>query len=300
MFRLIRRLILVVLTVLLAAVGLTACNSLSRTVTAPQPDTLRIATHNVHYIILSRDTGPWSVGDWMDRRDPLDQTFKALDADVIGFQEMESFQRGGGDTNLALSWLLAQNPGFAAAAVGPYQDFPSTQPILYRTDRLTPIDQGWWFFSDTPDVIYSRTFDGSWPAFASWVSFADQNGERLRVVNVHFEYKSRSNQRKSAALTAERIAPWIAAGERVVLLGDINALSWQQPHRILADAGLRFVPVTGATYHLNRGLNLLGAIDHIALSDGLRAVGDSQVLRQKFGDRWPSDHYPVVVDVQFE
>jgi len=142
---------------------------------ANNPETLRIASYNVHYIIVRQDTGPWSLGDWDRRKGPLDQAFKAIDADIIAFQEMESFAGRGQDSpNLTLDWLLQNNPDYAAAAVGPPSAFPSTQPILYRRDLFEVQSQGWFFFSETPDVIYSRTFNGSFPAFASWAVFVDR------------------------------------------------------------------------------------------------------------------------------
>ena len=68
---------------------------------------------------------------------------------------------------------------------------------------------------------------------------------------------------------------------------------------ILAHMGLEFLDVKGTTYHLNRGLNLFGAIDHIGLSKGVTPVGEPMVLAAKnFEDEWPSDHYPVIADVQ--
>ncbi len=289
-----------IVTAIGIAIGCTTAAPVS--IAPPASDALRVGTYNVHYIILRKQTGAWSVGDWDRRKGPLDQAFKALDADLIGFQEMESFGGGSGtDTNLTLDWLLAQNNGYAAAAVGNPSEFPSTQPILYRTDRLAMVDQGWFFFSDTPDVIYSRTFNGSFPAFASTAQFRDLATDTLfRVVNVHFEYKSRSNRQLSAALVAQRIKPWIDAGDNVILIGDINARHGATTQTILADAGLTFLPVQGATYHLNRGLNLFGAIDHIALSAGGRPIGAPQVIRQRFDGEWPTDHYPVIADVTFD
>jgi hypothetical protein len=143
----------------------------------------------------------------------------------VAFQEMESFRRGSdGGLNLARDFLLERNPGFAAAASGDWREFPSTQPIFYRRDRLRLIDQGWFFFSTTPDVIYSRTFDGSWPAFASWAEFAPLDGGRpFRVVNMHFEYRSGSNRLQSAGLVRDRIRPAIAAGTPTFVVGDLNA-----------------------------------------------------------------------------
>ena len=54
--------------------------------------------------------------------------------------------------------------------------------------------------------------------------------------------------------------------------------------------------MAGATVHFDRGLNLFGAIDHVAHSDGLTPLGAPMVYREKLGEVWPTDHYPVVAD----
>jgi len=289
--------LLVLLTLVACALHVT--HSESETAGAPpEGDALRIATYNVHYIVLNDQTGPWSVGDWDRRKDPMDQAFKAMRADIVAFQEMESFQRGSdGSVNLARDFLAARNPGYGVSATGNWREFPPTQPVFYRRDRLQPVDQGWFFFSDTPEVIYSRTFDGSYPAFASWVHFEDRDsGARFRVVNVHFEYSSRSNRIKSAQLVRDRMSAWIAAGESVFLVGDINALHGARTMDILEEAGVQFDRTPGATYHLNRGLHLFGAIDHLARTRDVALVAGPWVLQRRFGGEWPSDHHPVYAD----
>lgn len=265
---------------------------------SPPPGALRLATYNVHYIITFKETGPWSVGDWERRKGPLDSAFKAINADAIAFQEMESFGgSSGNDVNLVLDWLLAQNPDYAAAAVGDPKAFPSTQPILYRADRLEVLDQGWFFFSETPDQIYSRTFNGSFPAFASWAMFRDlRTGEAFRVVNIHTDYASRTNRLRSVQLVADRITPWAEAGETLFVVGDLNARHGDRAVRILEDAGVTFAPVKGATYHFNRGINLFGAIDHIGSIGPAQLVADPVVIRRRFDGEWPTDHYPVIAD----
>lgn len=267
----------------------------------PRPDgALRIASYNVHYIILSDAEGRWGVGGWEARKEPMAQAVRALGADIVTFQEMESFRRGSdGGVNLARDWLLEELPEYRAAATGDWREFPPTQPIFYRPDVLEPLDQGWFFFSDTPDQIYSRSFDGSWPAFASWATFRDsRSDEDVTVVNVHTDAFSRINRDGAARLIAERMTPWIEAGQRVVLAGDLNALNWMGPVRQLETAGLTFAGVTGSTYHLDRGLNLFGAIDHVAYAN-MRQLGAPMVLRRKFDGVWPSDHYPVAVDLAY-
>ncbi len=267
-------------------------------VQAPGDGVLRIATYNVHYIILNQQTGAWSVGDWERRKGPFDSAFKALQADLVAFQEMESWSRGSdGSVNLTRDFLVERNPAYGVAATGDWRNFPTTQPIFYLKNRLQPIDQGWFFFSDTPDVIYSRTFNGSFPAFASWVQFEDRTtGDRFRVANVHFEYSSRSNKLQSAALVRDRLKPWVDAGETVFLVGDLNALHGARTMEILEEAGVTFDRTPGATYHLNRGVHLIGAIDHLSRTPDVDLVAGPVVVQERFDGAWPSDHHPVYAD----
>lgn len=301
-FRRIGRALLIALAALsLTALGLHVHHSGRTALPAPLPDSLRVATLNVHYIVLSRQSGPWSVGDWEERKASLSAALAAIDADLVAFQEMESFGGGSaGDINLAADYLLAEHRDYAAAATGDYREFPTTQPIFYRPEHLRLIDQGWFFFSDTPDVIYSRSFNGSWPAFASWAEFEPVGGGQVfRAINVHFEYRSRSNRRLSAELVRDRISPIVDAGTPVILLGDINAWHGTRTQRTLAGAGLDFAPVHGATFHFDRGVNLFGPIDHLAATEGVDLVQGPVVVRQKFDGVWPTDHYPVIADYRF-
>lgn len=297
MIRWARRIGLLLAVMFAALGGMIACNSLPQPVQDRPANSLRLATYNVHYIWLGRASGDWSVGDWDRRKGPLQTAFRSLDADIIGFQEMESFGRGMAPANLTLDWLRDQNPDYAAAAVGDPAAFPSTQPIFYRADRLILRDQGWFFFSDTPDVIYSRTFNGSWPAFTSWAEFEDQTGTVFRVYNLHTEYRSASNRRLSMALVADRIAQ-PATQMPVFVIGDFNAIRGSRTLGLLEDAGVTFWPSQGSTFHFNRGLNLFPAIDHIGGTQGITPVGDTFSVRGKFDGEWATDHYPVVGDFE--
>lgn len=293
------------LSIVVVVLAVVACTQIVRNsgavaVPSQTPESLRVATYNVHYINLNSAEGAWSRGDWERRKGPLDLAFKEIAADIIAFQEMESFAgRSESTENLTLDWLLANNPAYDAAAVGDPSIFPSTQPILYRKDRLRLLDQGWFFFSDTPDVIYARTFNGSFPAFTSWAEFEDRlTQERFRIANIHTDFRSRSNRLKSVELVATRITPWLQAGETVYVVGDLNARLGSKTLDIISQTGVTFTPVTGATYHLNRGINLFGAIDHIGYAGDTAPLSAPVVLRQRFAGEWPTDHYPVIVDFQ--
>ena len=264
-------------------------------------DRIRVTTFNVHWIAMRRDDGPWSRDGFTARSGPMQAAVEAIAPDIFALQEAESFPGTNRDgTNLVVEFLTATFPEYGLAASGTPDAFPPTQPILYRQDLFEMTEQGWFFFSDTPDTIYARTFNGSFPAFASWAEFQPLDGRPpFRVVNIHTDYASRTNRRRSAALVRDRVAPWVAEGLRVVVVGDMNALAGSYTLRTMEDAGLSFLPVRGSTVHFNRGLNLFGAIDHIGLSDGLSSDGTT-VVRDRFGDVWPSDHYPVFADITIE
>lgn len=276
-------------------------NSVSGSFAEKPTGALRLATWNVHYVILNQPEGRWGLSGWEERKGVMSSVFGMLDADIVAFQEMESFSRGSdGSVNLARDWLLENHTEFAAAAKGPWQNFPPTQPIFYRTRILAPRDEGWFFFSDTPDRLYARGFDGATPSFASWVEFEHlESGKFFRVLNVHPDAKSRTNRRAAAKLIAERVRPWIDAGESVLLAGDLNALHGSFTHRTIAEAGLNLPKVPGSTFHFGRGIHLFGAIDHIGGSEQVQPLGRPQVLRRAVDGVFASDHHPVVLDVVF-
>jgi len=262
-----------------------------------EADSLRIATYNVHYIRAGAENGEWSVSDWNRRKEPLSDAVEYLDADIIAFQEMESFSRGSNTENLTLDWLKASHPDYSVGAVGDPDFFASTQPIFYKRDAFNLLEQGWFFFSEAPDVLYSRTFNGSFPAFASWVRLQDlDDNSTIYVVNVHTDFSSYTNRIKSLELVAERVSSWINNNETVVVTGDYNARSNSPVLKGLRTLGLSFARSHGSTYHFNKGLHLFDAIDHVGYSEALDPLGDAVVIQKKFREEWPTDHHPVVVD----
>lgn len=263
---------------------------------------LRVVTYNVHYIIDRPGSGRWFVDGWESRKDALSDAVSILDADIIGFQEMETF--GGGsisDANLTLEWLRKNHPEYTAGAVGDPNAFPSTQPIFFRDDRFTLREQGWFFFSETPDVIYSRTFNGSYPAFASWIELREIKTDKVfKVVNIHTDFSSYRNRRQSLELVSERIQPWLQSGESVLVIGDFNAWLGSRLHGIIEEAGLTFAPVWSSTYHVDRGWHIFPAIDHVSFSRGFAIDQPPVVFQQQFQGAWPTDHHPVMVDLLLE
>ncbi|GGX47665.1 endonuclease/exonuclease/phosphatase family protein [Saccharospirillum salsuginis] len=257
---------------------------------------LRVASFNIHYITPNQTDIVWS-----ERRDAVRRVIGEMNADIIAFQEMETFVGGHfNDENRQLDWVLEHYPEYTAGAIGDPREFPITQPILFRSKRFTLEDQGWFFYSDTPDEIYSRTFNGSYPAFTTWVELTDRTtGETVRIVNNHFDYASGSNRRKSAELVANRLESVLNSGKAVILLGDFNAPGFWPPMGFLKDQGFRLVDPAGSTYHHNRGWHLIPAIDHILVTDDLCALDGIRRYTRDYKGVYPADHYPILAELSW-
>lgn len=274
--------------------GVTALLLLLCTLFAWAQPPIRVASHNIHYI---RPNAP--DDDWNERRDAVAAVIGEMAPDILAFQEMESFVGGVNHQNLQLDWVLKHHPQYATGAFSDNANaFPITQPILYRRDRFTLLDQGFFFFSETPDVIYSRQWDGRYPYFASWIQLRDQTHERdFFVFNYHNDYASRSNRRRSSELTAQRIEQ-ISAGAPVILVGDFNAPVWFREVEHFESSGLTPIKPDGSTNRV-LGLKLLPAIDHILISDAFSAPARITVWDRRFEGEYPSDHFPISADILF-
>lgn len=261
---------------------------------ASEPEAIRVTSFNIHYVA----TGQKKL-NWDNRKNAVTESIRELESDIIAFQEMETFAgRSFNKENKQLDWVLQNFPEYSAGAHVDAAVYPNTQPIIYRKARFTQKSQGFFFFSETPDVIYSRTFYGSWPAFCSWSQLTDKaTGVDFYVYNVHFEYKSMGNRGKSAALVKQRIAP-VAEQHPVILLGDINAPSFSPTARKLKSIPLSLVKPAGATLHFNRGLYIIPAIDHIFVNEKFLYPSKVERLKKRYAKVWPTDHYPVTVELQ--
>lgn len=258
-------------------------------------DAVHIASFNIHYIVPHNKND-----DWTKRKHAVSLVLNKMDAYIVAFQEMETFDGGHySERNLQLEWVLSTTEGYEAAATGDPEVFPSTQPIIYKSSKYAAVDQGFFFFSETPDEIYSAQWNGGYPYFCSWVRF---RGIRTRtdfyVFNVHNDYKSRSNRLKTSELIAERIQMIVQDDVRVIVLGDFNVPKGLKEIRLLEEIGLSVVPPGGATNRV-LGTHLLPAIDHILLSNVLRPQSDIKVWRGKYNGVYPADHYPISVKVVF-
>jgi len=142
-----------------------------------------------------------------------------LNADIVIFQEMETSEEANTSSrNIQLDWVLDNVDGNTASAVGNPSDFPVTQPILFKESLYILEKLGFFFFSDNPDVIYSKPWSGRWPAFTTWVLIRNlSDNKELYIYNVHLDAFSRKNRTRGINLVMNRIHDRLSPDIPVIL-----------------------------------------------------------------------------------
>ena len=275
---------------------------------SPQPPpALKVMTFNVLCSFCNlRDFDPWAerlayFGDIFTRHDP----------DLIGLQELSPPPLSAG---MDVDSILAQAPGrdaiyFTSGDGAPYPD----ATILYRSSRFTVLEHGEYWLSPTPDVPLSSGFaPPQLSRLVVWARFRDTARNReFYFATTHFDNNSPS-QAKSAPLVQERTAPFVE-NEPVIVVGDFNSRPDSTAYRILttdASRGFVFQNAFDLTdWHIvtNQSpapaYDVTDRIDHIFLAGrGITwSVHDWAADLTVYGakQRYPSDHFPVVAEVNF-
>lgn len=214
--------------------------------------------------------------------------------DIIGTQELH--KRQGDD-------IVARLPNYAWFGIdrrGGHAD--EHMGLFYRRDRLTLIDSGNFWLSDTPDVPGSISWGNLYPRMVTWGLFETKAGKRrFYAYNTHLPYRPEDEAArvKGATMIAQRIAA-LPADMPVVLTGDFNATPDTGAHKALplADAWLTAPRRTGPaeTFHAFTG-KADRRIDWI-FSRGFR-VKSAATLTDHKGSVQTSDHFPVIAELAF-
>lgn len=179
--------------------------------------------------------------------------------------------------------------------------------IFYRQARFALLSHGDFWLSETPD----RPSKG-WDArccnrLATWARLRDKTSDKtLLALSVHFDHEGEVARRESARL----LLRWLAkqeASDAVIALGDFN--STPDTEQVVAmKAALRDArtatqtPPYGphATFNdFKFGVVPDKLIDYIFLGPNIRVLKYA-VLTDSNGERYPSDHFPVLARIVLE
>ncbi|MCM8730513.1 endonuclease/exonuclease/phosphatase family protein [Hephaestia sp. GCM10023244] len=252
---------------------------------------LKVMSFNVRW--PSPDDG---ANLWVKRRDLFVDTIRTANPDVIGTQELYKSQADYVLTKLPdYNWFgIDRRGGHADEHMG----------IFYRRDRLTLVDLGNFWLSDTPDIVGSNTWGHPFPRMVTWGLFERKaDGKRFYMYDTHLPYRDEDEdaRTKGATLILSRIKA-LPPGVPFVMTGDFNTGPESAAHTLLTtelkDARETVANPQGPaeTFH-----NFTGTPDHRIdwiLYRGFTALGQQTITTHR-GKVYPSDHFPLTAELAF-
>lgn len=236
---------------------------------------------------------------WPNRKELVAETIARSNPDVVGLQEALGEQIEFLESNLPEYRWIGVDRGMNGG-----QGLSEATPIFYRYRELAPIESGTFWISDTPGEP-SRGRRAS--RIVTWARFYHlETGHQLFVYNTHFSLRQGAGHLRGARLINERIAA-LPVGSTAIAMGDFNALAERSETWMAATAG--GLKDTWLLARERRGPAITangfgpppegweGRIDWI-LVGGDVSVLTAETIVYSEGDRYPSDHYPVLARLE--
>ena len=253
---------------------------------------LRVMSFNVRVPVAADGPNRWEA-----RRDLMVDTIREQHPDVLGTQELHQEQ---GDYIVS---KLPQYTWFGIDRRGGHSD--EHMGVFYRRDRLALKDSGNFWLSDTPDVPGSITWGHPYPRMVTWALFEDKATHRsFYYYNTHLPYQEQDEPArvKGGKEILGRLAK-LPTNAPFILTGDLNTDASSPTYALLTnelvDTRAVAAKVEGPekTFHNFTG-NPTERIDFI-LERGFMPTRFATLTTQKDG-RYPSDHFPVVADLNWK
>lgn len=256
---------------------------------------LRIASFN-----LRLDTPNDGQDAWSHRKEMVKELIRFHELDIIGTQE--------GFKHQLQDILDLDGYAYTGAGRDDGKDGGEHSAIIYRQDQFELLDHGDFWFSETPEEP-SKGWDATCcNRICSWAKFKDnKSGEIFFVFNSHYDHQGREARRNSSTLLLERIKK-IAQDYPTFATGDFNAVPEDEPIQTIYNSGklydsylVTLTPPYGTTGTFNSfklDAPMKNRIDYVWVTPGITVKRYGVLNDMQYG-RFPSDHFPVVIDATF-
>ena len=230
---------------------------------------------------------------WFYRAPLLVQTLKSAAPDIIGFQEV---------TPVHKQYLDKALRSFGSVLL--YRDdslIHESCPIYYSESKFDLIDKGGFWLSETPDVM-SKGWGAAFNRVCSYVILAQKtDGKQLVVFNTHLDNVSEEARINGIKLVLRKIEQF--GGMPSIIMGDFNTGENTETYRaavsLFNDAKYQTEDTdSGATYQgYGQSLNDEN-LDYFMLSKTGIETLSYKVLRDTYDGVYPSDHFPIRLDMK--
>ncbi|RJP24856.1 MAG: endonuclease/exonuclease/phosphatase family protein [Candidatus Omnitrophota bacterium] len=282
-------------------VGLVIFGLSTISVTAEEPQAIRVMSYNIRY----NNPGD-GINAWPNRKDHVAEMIGAKHrADFAGLQEVLKGQ---------IDDLAERLPNYAWIGVGRDDGWQKGEfsPIFYRKEQFELLQTNTFWLAETPEIPGSKSWDTSITRVVTWGKFKDlKTDHEFYHFNTHFDHRGQKAREESAQLVWKKIKA-IAGDAPTFFTGDFNTRENSKPYEILAgkdsESDLIDARYVSKTVHRGPTASTSGAegwtkigpnesrIDYIFIRNGI-SVLSHQILDDQYDGRYPSDHLPVLAEI---
>lgn len=259
----------------------------------PLPAALRVMTFNIRLNLASD-----GLNAWPRRKEAVAALIRLHDVDLVGLQEALPEQLV--DLDALLPHLARFGSGRSAERLGEFS------AVYYRKDRFELLDSDTFWLSETPSIPGSKGWDAAYERIATWGKLRDRRtGSVFFHFNTHLDHIGRQARREGARLIMRTIAQIAGGDTPVILTGDFNDVPGSEAYRIVTERGFQDArdvtrcPAHGpdSTWNGFKAIEPGRRIDFVFVR-GVPAILQHAILSDTLEGRFPSDHLPVVAELQ--
>jgi endonuclease/exonuclease/phosphatase family metal-dependent hydrolase len=258
---------------------------------AQQQNDLRIMTFNIRY-----GTAADGENSWQFRKENVVKTILNFNPDLLSMQEALQMQ---------IDELIKQMPAYSSLGVGRDDGKSGGEhsAIFYLKDRFDVDSSGTFWFSETPNIIASKSWGNNITRICTWARLHDKlSGKVFYIFNVHLDHESQPSREKSTILLMKRISEKTLP---VILTGDFNCGDDNPAIKTILTSGLidtyhklHVKQSNEGTFNSFKGDTTGDKIDFIFSSIDF-SIKQSEIIRANYDGKFPSDHFPVTAIIKF-
>jgi endonuclease/exonuclease/phosphatase family metal-dependent hydrolase len=258
---------------------------------ASQNKEIRVASYNLRLGIAKDGENIWS-----NRKEMVKSLIVYHNFDIFGTQEGYDFQLK--DICELGNYTYTGHGREDGVSAGEHS------AIFYKKDRFKLLNSGDFWLSETPDVPGKGWDANCCNRICSWGKFKDTKSKKeFFFFNVHFDHEGVIARKESGKLMVQKIKE-IAGKYPVICTGDFNSTPETEQIKtmqlILHDSYLISSQKPYGPVGTFNGFKFTTKPDHridYIFTDNRMKVLKYAVLTDSQDDRFPSDHFPVVVDL---
>ncbi|MBZ9730169.1 endonuclease/exonuclease/phosphatase family protein [Salegentibacter sp. JZCK2] len=240
------------------------------------------------------------ANSWSKRKDHITNQIKFYEPEIFGVQEALLSQ---------LKHFKAEVDNYKYVGVGrdDGKEAGEFSAIFYNSEEFEVLEENTFWLSETPEKI-SVGWDAAMERVCTYAKFKEKNsGKTFWVFNTHFDHVGVKARENSAKLIWEKISELNNENLPVILMGDLNLEPETSAIQFLAKkmndsktiAKLDFGP-EGTFNGYNFKESVTRRIDYIFTSKGDIEVKKYAILSDSKDLRYPSDHLPVFINIEFK